>query len=220
MTNELAQQPRTVLAVYAHPDDAEIWAGGTLLAHRASGDRTVVCILTHGDSPRAAEARGGASTLGAELIQLTLPDRAVRDSAEAVSLVAEIMRRMRPTIVLTHWAEDSHPDHEATWRITRGAILQGEVESTLRALYWSDTYNGAGLHSDFEPDCLVDVSPYWPAKIAALGAHTSQQPAQYVAMISRQCSVHGARAGVPFAEGFRRVSFIGRGRRAERLLPD
>jgi LmbE family N-acetylglucosaminyl deacetylase len=206
--------------MYAHPDDAEIWAGGTLLAHKASGDRTVVCILTHGDGPRAAEARVAASTLGVELIQLTLPDRSVRDSAEAVSLVAEIMRRMRPTIVLTHWAQDSHPDHEATWRITRGAILRGDVENTVKALYWSDTYNSTGLYGTFEPDCLVDVTPHWPVKIAALGAHVSQQPSQYAAMISRQCSAHGARAGVRFAEGFRRVPFIGRGRRAERLLPE
>jgi LmbE family N-acetylglucosaminyl deacetylase len=214
------EKPRRILAVYAHPDDAEIWAGGTLLAHKAHGDRIVVCILTHGDGPRAVEAQAGAAALGAELIQFPLPDRAVRDSEDAVGLVAEVMRRLRPTIVLTHWALDSHPDHEATWRITRGAILRGEAERTLQALYWSDTYNGAGLHGDFEPDCLVDVTPYWEAKIAALNAHVSQNPPHYVEMIGRQCGLHGARSGVRVAEGFRRAPFLGKGRRAGRLLAD
>lgn len=214
------QGPRTILAVYAHPDDAEIWAGGTLLAHRAHGDRIVVCVLTHGDGPRAPEAAVGAAALGAELIQFALTDRAVRDSEEAVGLVTDVMQCISPGIVITHWAQDSHPDHEATWRITRGAILRSEAENTLQALYWSDTYNGAGLHGNFEPDCLVDVTPYWDDKIAALGAHMSQGPSFYVEMISRQCSLHGARSGVRFAEGFRRAPFIGRGRRASRLLED
>jgi LmbE family N-acetylglucosaminyl deacetylase len=212
------QEPRTILAVYAHPDDAEIWAGGTLLAHQAHGDRIAVCVLTHGDGPRAAEARAGAAALGADMIQFALPDRAVRESEEAVSLVADVLRRLRPTIVLTHWALDSHPDHEATWRITRGAILHSEAERTLRALYWSDTYNGAGLYGTFEPDCLVDVTPYWEAKIAALGAHVSQNPPHYVEMIGRQCGLHGVRSGVPLAEGFRRAPFLGTGRRAGPLL--
>ena len=215
---ELTAEQRVVLAIYAHPDDAEIWAGGTLLAHRAAGDRTAVCIMTHGDIDRAPEARRGAESLGARLHHFSFHDRALRADEQAIEAVAEVLRRERPQIILTHWHGDSHPDHLATWVAVRAAILLAEVEGSLQALLWSDTYNGLGTGGIFEPDCLVDVSPHWEGKLAALSAHQSQRPEQYVAMTGRACALHGARAGVPWAEGFLRVPFIGVGRQASTTL--
>ena len=211
-------EQRSVLAVYAHPDDAEIWAGGTLLAHRAAGDRTAICIMTHGESHRAPEAQRGAELLGARLHHLSFPDRALRADERAIEAVAAVLRQERPQIILTHWQDDSHPDHLATWAVVRAAILLAEAEGTLQALLWSDTYNGLGTRGTFEADCLVDVSRYWEGKLEALSAHKSQRPEQYVAMTGRTCALHGARAGVPLAEGFRRVPFIGTARRASANL--
>jgi N-acetylglucosamine malate deacetylase 1 len=212
------QEGRRILAVYAHPDDAEIWAGGTLLAHRASGDNTAICVLTHADTHRAPEAQRGAEALGARLHHFAFPDRALRADAPTIASVAEALRGERPQIILTHWAEDSHPDHRATWEAVRAAILLAEAERDLEALFWSDTYNGAGETGLFHPNALVDVTAHWEAKLAALAAHVSQRPEQYVAMAGRQCSLHGARSGVAYAEGFLRVPFIGRGRHARPTL--
>jgi LmbE family N-acetylglucosaminyl deacetylase len=211
---DLMATERGILAIYAHPDDAEIWAGGTLLAHRAAGDRTAVCILTHGDSPRAAEAGEGAALLGATLHHFALPDRALRADAAAVEVVATVLRAERPNIVLTHWERDWHPDHVATWEIVRASIMLAEVENEVHGLFWSDTYNGVGARGIFEPDCLVDVSGVWDAKLAAIGAHRSQLSDDYAEMIGRQCGMHGVRGGVAYAEGFRRVPLFGRARRA------
>lgn len=211
-------EQRRILAVYAHPDDAEIWAGGTLLAHRAAGDHTAICVLTHADTYRAPEARRGAAALGAELHHFAFPDRALRADEASIAAVAEVLRLERPQVILTHWSDDSHPDHRAAWAAVRGAILLAEAERDLEGLFWSDTYNGIGETSVFRPDALVDVTTHWEAKLAALAAHESQQPEQYVAMTGRQCSLHGARSGVAYAEGFVRVPFIGRGRRARGSL--
>lgn len=211
-------EQRRILAVYAHPDDAEIWAGGTLLAHRAAGDHTAICVLTHADTHRASEAQRGAEALGAALHHFAFPDRALRADEATIAAVARVLRRERPQIVLTHWAGDSHPDHRATWSAVRAAILLAEAEGDVEALFWSDTYNGLGETALFQPDTLVDVTAQWDAKLAALAAHESQRPEQYVSMTGRQCSLHGARSGVAFAEGFARVPFIGRGRRARPTL--
>jgi LmbE family N-acetylglucosaminyl deacetylase len=213
-------EQRRILAVYAHPDDAEIWAGGTLLAHRAQGDHTAICVLTHAGTDRALEARRGAAALGADLHHRAFPDRALRDGEPAIEAVAQVLRHERPQIIITHWADDSHPDHRATWAIVRSAIMLAEAESDVRALFWSDTYNGAGETGLFQPDTFVDVSGHWEAKLEALTAHQSQGPEHYVAMVSRQCSLHGARSGVRYAEGFVRVSVFGRGRRARASLWD
>ena len=209
---------RRSLAVYAHPDDAEIWAGGTLLTHRKAGDHTAICILTHGDGPRAEEAREGATLLGATLYNLSHQDRAVRVESAAIEAVAEVLRAEQPGIILTHWADDSHPDHEATWRVVRAAVLLAEVEWGIQGIFWSDAYNGIGLHGLFEPDTLIDVSGVWEEKIAAIAVHRSQNPRQYIEMMSRQCPAHGARGRVAYAEGFRRANFFGFGPRARASL--
>lgn len=209
---------RRVLAVYAHPDDAEIWAGGTLLAHRAAGDHTAVCIATHGDGPRAAEARQGMAALGAELYQFALQDRAVTADRAAIEAISAVFRRERPQIVLTHWDADSHPDHRAVWQIVHASILLAEVERDIQAVFWSDTYNSMGVTGIFQPDCLIDVTAFWEGKLEALNAHQSQGPAHYAEMTGRQCAAHGSRSGVAFAEGFKRVPLFGRGQRAATTL--
>ncbi|HWE62637.1 MAG TPA: PIG-L deacetylase family protein, partial [Chloroflexota bacterium] len=178
-----AVKQRRILAVYAHPDDAEIWAGGTLLAHRAAGDRLALCVLTHGEGPRANEAMSGAATLGAQLYHLPFQDRALRFEQATLDAVAEVLRAEQPHIILTHWDGDSHPDHLTTWRIAQSAIMLAEVERTLHALYWSDTYNGVGVGGFFAPDCLVDVTPHWEEKLAAIRQHQSQEPEYYVDMV-------------------------------------
>lgn len=40
-----------IMAVMAHPDDAEIWCGGTLIVHSKIGDAVRICALTYGNSP-------------------------------------------------------------------------------------------------------------------------------------------------------------------------
>lgn len=209
---------RRVLAIYAHPDDAEIWAGGTLLAHRAAGDEIAMCVLTHGDTPRAAEARLGADRLGATLYQFDFPDRALAAHPEALTAVDGVLREVRPALILTHWGGDSHPDHLATWRTVHHSVLNAKIEDTLQGVYWSDTYNSLGITGIFEPDVVIDVSDQWDTKLAAIQAHQSQHPERYVAMTTRQCELHGERSGVRYAEGFQRVYLFGRGRRAVSTL--
>jgi len=211
---------RRVLAIYAHPDDAEIWAGGTLLAHRSAGDHIAVCVLTHGDGARAVEAARGAALLGATLHHLSFTDRALALASGVAEAVAAVLRREQPHIILTHWQEDSHPDHRATWEITSAAILLSGAEADLEAVFWSDTYNGIGTPGPFPADAFVDVSDVWNAKIAAIMEHHSQEPDQYREMVGRQCAMHGAVCGISLAEGFRRVPFMGTGRHAGTTLWD
>ena len=73
---------RRILAVGAHPDDVEIGAGATLLAHRAAGDELVVVTMSAGGrggdaAVRAAESRAAADLLGARLYLSDQPDTAI-----------------------------------------------------------------------------------------------------------------------------------------------
>src|SRR5688500_15168127 len=101
-----------LLAVMAHPDDAEIWAGGTIAKHAGRGDEvSILYTAAHEDSLRGQEAQHGAAILGAKVSFVGLMDGQVRDTPEACAQVREILQDFAPDVLITHWNDDVHPDH-------------------------------------------------------------------------------------------------------------
>ncbi|GAC1428194.1 MAG: hypothetical protein NVSMB65_01380 [Chloroflexota bacterium] len=203
--------PPRLMAAMAHSDDAEIWAGGTIIAHADSGAPVLVVVLAgSGDEPRGREAREAARLMGTDLIFAGGRDRLIEVERLLVERVAEQMAAFRPAYLITHWPGDSHPDHVATAAVARRAVLAAEVENDLRVALASDTYLGWGLDGPFVPHLHVDVTATWERKMAAIRCHASQDPEHYIALIERQCWLHGARSLTRYAEGFRRLPFFGR----------
>jgi LmbE family N-acetylglucosaminyl deacetylase len=206
-----------LLVILAHPDDAEIWAGGTLYRHQQRGDSVAVCSLTYtAGSPRGQEGCEGARRLGVDFTCLGLTDMAVqRYTSEDVGQVTTLLLARPPDIVLTHWVEDTHPDHAATARLVVEALLRyavayglEDVEASRRAFprVWScDTYGALGQRGGFEPEWYVDISSAWEQKAYAIGAHQSQNPAYWIELARRQNAFYGYRCNRDYAEGFRRL---------------
>ncbi len=123
----------SVLAVYAHPDDESLVAGGILARHASAGARTAVVTATWApDSHRAAELADALKVLGAgEPRMLGYTDLRVPDSApgqprfcdapleETVERVVAQVRDFRPDIIVTHdaYGSSGHPDHLHTHRV-------------------------------------------------------------------------------------------------------
>ncbi|MFC7813930.1 PIG-L deacetylase family protein [Streptomyces sp. NPDC057367] len=131
--------PPSLLAVFAHPDDESLSAGGVLAGHAAAGGRTAVVTATWAeDSPRAAELAEALRTLGAGAPRmLGYADARVPSSApgrprfrdapldEAVRKLVAHIRDFRPEIVVTHDAYGGltgHPDHLHTHRVAVLAV--------------------------------------------------------------------------------------------------
>lgn len=129
----------SVLAVFAHPDDESLSAGGLLAAAAERGARTGVLTPTWAaDSHRADELAAAAKALGAQEVHLLgWADSRVPDSApgrprwcdvsvaEAVGAVVAHLREFRPDVVVTHDAyggATGHEDHVQTHRITALAV--------------------------------------------------------------------------------------------------
>jgi bacillithiol biosynthesis deacetylase BshB1 len=124
-----------VLAFGAHPDDVEIFCGGTLIRLADLGYATAVIDLSRGEAAsngtpeeRAKEAEAASRILGLRLREnLGLPDTGI-DPTDRAQLVAavEAIRRHRPEILLLPWIEDRHPDHAAAAALlTRAAYFAG-----------------------------------------------------------------------------------------------
>ena len=203
-----------LMAILAHPDDAEIWAGGTIVKHAQRGDQArILYMAASGDSVRGEEARQGAAILGAEVAFVGLPDGQVRDTAEACAPVSTLLREFAPDILITHWMDDFHADHAATAAIVQ-RVLPGVMSAVGKPLrMWAcDTYFSTGTRGPFIPDIYVDVTAAWEVKLAAVRAHQSQRPEHWVTLLERQCGLHGhryassqARPDLFYAEGFKRV---------------
>jgi len=206
-----------LMAVMAHPDDAEIWCGGTLILHAEMGDAVRICTLSYTrESVRGKEALEGARRMGCEVEFLGLEDIAVRDTDNAVDQLKRSIDSFRPDTIITNWYDDFHPDHEATFRILRRAILRCFWINTMDniqlypRIFCCDTYNSLGLHGPFNPDNFVDVTQIWEKKIAVINAHESQPVGFFLDMIDRQCLAHGKSAGTKRAEGFLYLPLFGR----------
>ncbi|MFF4755061.1 PIG-L family deacetylase [Streptomyces sp. NPDC002514] len=124
-----------LLAVFAHPDDESLSAGGVLARHAAGGARTAVVTATWAEgTPRAAELAEALRILGAGGPRLlgyadarvphSAPDRPRLCDApldEAVGRLVAHIREFRPDVIITHdgyGGLTGHPDHLHTHRVT------------------------------------------------------------------------------------------------------
>jgi LmbE family N-acetylglucosaminyl deacetylase len=187
------------LAVFAHPDDIEFVAAGTLLQLRAAGWQLHYLTLSGGDCGsmttdrdetrriRTAEGRSAAASLGAEFHEGFADDLLIFYEERLLRKLAAVVRRVLPRIVLTHSPEDYMEDHMNTARLAvTAAFVRGmpnfATDPPLPAAVGDVTVYHAmphglrdGLGRPVEPDLFVDTTSVQAVKRQALAAHASQK---------------------------------------------
>ena len=175
-----------VLAVFSHPDDAELTVSGTLLKLKALGYRTGVCDMTRGEmgTRGTPEIRTAESLAAAEIMKLDArvnleqPDGHVWPTEQSRSALVRVIRTHRPRVLLTTSWDDPHPDHANTCRIVREAarlatMVRYDEEARQQAVQMP-----AIMHSLFSrrtlPSFVVDVSDFVDEKMNAIKAYASQ----------------------------------------------
>jgi LmbE family N-acetylglucosaminyl deacetylase len=199
-----------VLAVMSHPDDAEVWSGGTLAKYVGHGHSAHIVVMTYGDGDRRGEeAREGAERLGCTLELLGNKDTYLRDTDSAADQVLDVFFREIPQVLIVHNPDDTHPDHEASFRIASRALIRWYVSpqrpSVIPSVFAANSYQGMGKSGPLALDTFVDISTTWSKKHAALMAHRSQGPDRWIDALRVAAEVLGARSGCAMAEGFRRL---------------
>jgi bacillithiol biosynthesis deacetylase BshB1 len=175
-----------VLAVFSHPDDAELTVAGTLLKLKSLGYRTGACDMTRGEmgtrgTPeiRATEALEAAKILQLDVrLNLEQPDGHVSLTEESRTALVRVLRKHQPKVLLTtHW-EDPHPDHAATSRIVREAARLATMKRYDSEAGLGAVQMPAIAHSLFSrrvvPSFIVDVSKFMDDKMRSIRAHASQ----------------------------------------------
>jgi bacillithiol biosynthesis deacetylase BshB1 len=216
-----------VLAVFSHPDDAELTAAGTLLKLKHQGYRTGILDMTRGEmgtrgtpEGRAEEARAAARILKLDVrLNLEQPDGHVWLTEESRTALVRVIRAHRPKVVFTaHW-DDPHPDHAATARIVREAARLASMRRYDEAFGQDAVPMPALAHAAYSrlvvPSFIVDVSDFLKEKMLAIEAHASQfyrpdadEPQTrisdkgFLAMIEARMRYVGSLIGVAAGEAF------------------
>lgn len=174
-----------IVAFGVHPDDVELGVGGTLIKHSLQGYQTVICDLTEAElsSNGTVEHRRKEATMAGEIlrvkerINLGLPDRGLKRSAEQIDLITQVIRKYRPSVILAPYWDDRHPDHVLCGQMVKEAVFDAKLVKKklgnwaahcVKHLYFY-YINGFG-----KPDVIVDVSDVYEEKLKALRAYKSQ----------------------------------------------
>lgn len=178
--------PVDVLAIAAHRDDVELTCAGTLARAADAGHRTGILDLTAGETGtrgnpdlRAQEAERAAAILGvSERRNAGLPDAHLQNDAESRRVVIEHIRAFAPRVVILPFAVGRHPDHRTASELGRDACFLsglakydagGTPHRPFKVLY-ALSYR----EDPVKPTFVVDISPQFERKIAAVRCYASQ----------------------------------------------
>jgi bacillithiol biosynthesis deacetylase BshB1 len=175
------------LVIAAHPDDAELGMGGTILKMISEGMKVGVLDLTSGEpTPHGSdEMRIRETAAATAILGLTwrgnagLPNRSVEPTLEARAMVAGYIRQLKPRWIFAPYWDDSHPDHVAATQIIEAARFWAKLSKTEmpgepyhpERIYY---YFGIHLRLAVVPSFIVDISDQWGGKLRAIEAYQSQ----------------------------------------------
>ena len=220
-----------ILAIVAHPDDADIFCGGTIAKHADRGDEVVIAHMTRGEygglgdttqeavaATREREAAASGAVLGASAVEfLDFADGRITYSLENRLELVETIRDHAPDIVLTHYADDMHPDHRTTAELVTDAYYMASlplVDVPQEPCEVENVFTFGKPTSSFEPTTVVDITGYLDQKETAVSKHDSQVSflqehggidAEFDNLLSglrSEAEALDTQFGVEYAEGF------------------
>jgi LmbE family N-acetylglucosaminyl deacetylase len=186
-------KPLRILAICAHPDDADIKAGGTAAKWCALGHEVKFVSLCDGSAGhqttwgpalaerRRAEAKAASLVIGAAYEVWDFADGELQPTLEARRRIIRLIRSFRPDLLLTHRPTDYHPDHfytgqlvqEAAYMVTVPAICpeSPHLSRSPVIMYVSDAFKKP---CRFEPHVVVDIGDEMDKVVGMLHCHVSQ----------------------------------------------
>jgi bacillithiol biosynthesis deacetylase BshB1 len=215
-----------LLVFAAHPDDAEIGMGGTMIKAVQAGQRVGLIDLTYAEmssngdvDTRQREAKAATDILGLAVREnLGLPDRGLAAVPEQVDQLVAAIRRHRPRVVFAPYFIDRHPDHILCGRMAEEAFFNAKLRKYKpdEPAWTAEQLVFYFINDVHAPQVVVDVTDVHERKMDALRAYRSQfEPAGdladwvqtpltegYLDNVVARDRLFGAPRRFAFAEGF------------------
>ncbi|CAM4422056.1 PIG-L deacetylase family protein [Paenibacillus phoenicis] len=167
-------KPQHILAIGGHAGDMDLTAGAVIAKYVQAGHKATFLHLTPGEkghpklSPddyakqKIEEAHRFAEIVGADVRFLAYKDAELPVDEEVKYQVADVIREVKPTLLITHWKGSMHKDHANTHYIVEDARFYAALKTIERALpnhysgplYYTDNWEDP---YDFQPEVFVDI---------------------------------------------------------------
>jgi len=189
----ITQEKINVIVIGAHPDDADICAGGTAIKYAQAGHNVMFVSLTNGDAGhhekgggalariRRTEAQEAGKRFGVEYVVLENHDGELMPTLENRKEVIRLIRKWNADIVMGPRPNDYHPDHRNAAILVQDAaymVIVPNVASDVPPLeknpvflYVEDRFQKP---YPFELGIALDISDEFDQKIYGIAAHESQ----------------------------------------------
>lgn len=211
-----------IMAIGAHAGDMELTCGGILTKYAMQGHKVTLLHLTAGEkgypilsdteyrAQKIKEANAFAKMIGANAMILDYKDGELNDDDATKFKVCDIIREQKPDVIITHWKNSIHKDHEATYRIVRDAVYYADIKSfergfpphSIQGLYfaenWEDPY-------DFKPYIYVDITLSYEKWLEAVKCYefvVKSPYFRYLEYYSALSTLRGCECGKAHAEAF------------------
>lgn len=224
---------KKVLAIFAHPDDAELMCAGTLSLLKKQGLEIHIATMTPGDKGtaelsrkeisliRMSEAHNAADLIDGTYHCLGFEDVYIFYDRKTINQTTALIRKIKPDIVFTASPDDYMIDHEMTSMIVQTACfacgiknmeVQEEFFEPVPYLYYCDAMEGKDkLGRLLQPAVYVNITNEMPVKEKMLACHESQRSwllehhkmDEYILAMKRFAEIRGKEIGTQYAEGFR-----------------
>jgi bacillithiol biosynthesis deacetylase BshB1 len=217
-----------LLVFGAHPDDCELFVGGTVAKLVRLGHRVGIVDLTEGEmssrgtlEERRRESAEASAILGIqERINLALGDTLLQNTPEARLRIIEVLREYRPALVFYQYPEDRHPDHVKGGLLVRDACFYANLKKieTEREPFKPQEevlFLGNIVGKAVNPTFVVDITETFEQKMRALKAYRSQfynpeykfsdtfiSSKEFFEMIELRARFYGSLIGVVYGEAF------------------
>ncbi len=214
----------TILAIGGHAGDMDLTCGAVLAQHVLNHDEVTLLHLTPGEKGHPAmaveayaaqkreEAEAFARDIGAHVRFLPYKDAELTVTPQIVEEVTDIIRELRPKIVITHWKNSIHPDHANASVITEQALFFASLKTYERPfpshfvphVYYADNWEDS---EGFTPQVFVEIQPdayeRWlqgVSRYAYARGETGRFP--FIAYYNALMVVRGAPKGFELAQAF------------------
>lgn len=182
------EQP-CIMVVGAHAADAELMGGAAVLAHHRQGWRSLLVHLTLGEKgskslsaedyaiQKRQEAERAAEVLGSAVEFLPYLDGELPLNEDVQWQIADLIRKYRPTVILTHWKGSIHTDHVNTYENILASLFFAGLKTFVReypnhypdAIYFAENWED---EDEFVPEVYLDVADDWDTYVEAASCYT------------------------------------------------
>ncbi len=208
-----------ILVVAVHPDDETLGCGGTLLKHKAKGDKVHWLICTNLNKKhsyydnRELEIQKVSKLFNFDSVHQLQFETTKIDQycmSQIIDEISKIIRKLKPNIIYLPFKEDIHTDHkkifEAAYSCTKSFRFKYINKIYMMETLSETEFSPSTKESTFIPNTFVDISKYMIKKVQIMKIYKSEignHPfPRSETSIKALASFRGSSSGCKFAESF------------------